>query len=162
MPVDPERLRAIMRHWSTGICIVSASEHGHVHGMTVNSFTSVTLEPPLVLVSLERITRTHGMVERTGAFAVSILHDGQQALSERFAGRDTEHAERFDGVATHTHSSGAPVLDDCLATLDCRVVAQHVVGTHSLFLGEALAGEAHNHRPPLLYFRRDYRRVADG
>lgn len=150
-----------MRQWATGITIVGARADGQDHGMTVNSFTSVSLDPPLVLVSLEQSTRTYRLVQLSGAFSVSILHDGQQAISDRFAGRETEATERFDGVPHHAEITGSPILDDCLAWLDCRVAARLPQGTHTIFIGEAVAARVVNGRPPLLYFRRDYRRLMD-
>lgn len=151
-----------MRHWATGISVVGSSgPNRQVHGMTVNSFISIALEPPLVLVSLERITRTHEFVDHSGAFSVSILHEGQQAISDRFAGRESEHTDRFDGVPYHTEVTGAPVLDDCLAALDCRVVSSADYGTHTVYIGEAVAAKVSDGRQPLLYFHRAYRRLID-
>ena len=73
MPVDPEMLRAVMRHWPTGVAVLTSRHGGQTHGMTVNSFTSISLEPPLVLACIERIVRTHALVEQSGVFAMSFL-----------------------------------------------------------------------------------------
>lgn len=156
MAVDSETLRAVMRHWTTGVAILTARDGAHVHGMTVNSFTSVALEPPLVLVCVERAVRTHALVDKSRAFALSILCDGQQALSDRFAGRHTENADRFEGLRTHTAITGAPILAENIGWLDCVVVAAHEAGTHTIFVAEVVAAKAQDGSHPLVYFDRDY------
>lgn len=184
MAVDPEVLRAVMRHWPTGVTILSTRSGAQAHGMTVNSFTSVSLDPPLVLASLEQTVRTHGLVQQSGSFAVSFLREGQEWISDRFAGRDTENKDRFEGLATFTAVTGAPILADNVGHLDCVVVAAHPAGNHTLFVAEVVAagvgtavpvlGDDDHHTPPdgtapnsaasrtrpLLYFNRDYRRMA--
>jgi len=159
MAVDPETLRTVMRHWTTGVTILTARDGVRQHGMTVNAFTSVSLEPPLVLASIERAVRTHALVEHSRAFAISFLKVGQEFLSERFAGRDTEHQDRFEGVPTHTAVTGAPILADTLGYLDCVVVASYRAGTHTLFIAEVVAAKAPAEGEPLVYFDRGYRRL---
>src|SRR5450830_1437314 len=112
MPVDPEMLRAVMRHWPTGVAILTSRHGGQAHGMTVNSITSISLEPPLVLACIERIVRTHALVEQSRVFAISFLREGQAWVSDRFAGRDTEITDRFEGLGTYTAVTGAPILAD--------------------------------------------------
>lgn len=162
MPINAEQLRNAMRFWATGVTIVSANHQGEQHGMTVSSFTSITLTPPLVVVSLERETRTHNLVDASGAFGVTILRAEQQALSDRFAGRETEQDNRFNGLETRTLATGSPFLKDGLACFDCRVTAQHQIGSHTLFIGEVVAAEVNpqaNNSRPLLYYNRDYRQL---
>jgi flavin reductase (DIM6/NTAB) family NADH-FMN oxidoreductase RutF len=173
MAIDPELLRSVMRHWTTGVTILTSRHAGLAHGMTVNSFTSVSLEPPLVLASIEHDVRTHELIEASGVFAVSFLRAGQAWISDRFAGRETENTDRFDGLETFTAVTGAPVLRDNLAWLDCVVTAAHPAGNHTLFVAEvvaASAGHAGEHPPgaaggsrhrPLLYFDRAYRELCD-
>ncbi len=169
MPVDPEILRAVMRHWPTGVTVL-ASRHGAIrHGMTVNSFTSVSLEPPLVLACLEQDVRTHGLVQDSGVFAISILRAGQEWVSDRFAGRDTEHADRFQGLATFTAVTGAPILAENIGFLDCAVTAAHPAGNHTIFVAQVVAASpgaldpadapGGNGARPLLYFDRSYREL---
>ena len=166
MPVDPEMLRAVMRHWPTGVTVL-ASRHGAVqHGMTVNSFTSVSLEPPLVLACLEQIVRTHALVQSSCIFSISILRAGQEWISDRFAGRETEHADRFEGLSTFTAVTGAPILTENIGFLDCVVTAAHPAGNHTIFVAEVVAASPGPFAPsavpggngarPLLYFDRDY------
>ena len=160
MAVDPEALRTVMRHWTTGVAILTARDGAHVHGMTVNSFASVALEPPLVLVCVERAVHTHALVEHSRAFALSILCDGQQLISDRFAGRDTEHQDRFEGLSTHTAITGAPILAENIGWLDCVVVAAHEAGTHTIFVAEVVAAKIRDGSRPLAYFDRDYHTLA--
>jgi len=157
MSVDPELLRAAMRQWVTGVTIVSVALDGVRHGMTVTSFTSLSLEPPLVLVSLENITRTREMVLQAGYFGVTILSQGQREVSDVFAGRHTEYQDRFAGLQTYTLSSMSPLLVDGLAGFDCRLVASHPAGNHTMFVGDVLALHFDSSKSPLLYYDRDYR-----
>lgn len=161
MVVDPETLRTVMRHWTTGVALLTARDGAHVHGMTVNSFTSVSLEPPLVLVCVEQVVRTHALVERSQAFAISILNEGQAYLSDRFAGRDTEHKDRFEGVRTFTAITGAPIIAENMGYLDCAVVAAHEAGTHTIFVAEVVAAQVQDGRGPLVYFNRGYHSLVE-
>jgi len=156
MTVDPEALRAVMRHWTTGVTILSARDGTRVHGMTLNSFASVSLHPPLILVCIERVVRTHALVERSRAFALSILCEGQQWISDRFAGRHTENINRFEGLTTHTAVTGAPILVENMGYLDCVVAAAHPVSTHTIFIAEVVAAQVQDGSKPLVYFDRNY------
>ena len=160
MGVDAETLRRAMRLWASGVTVVTALSEGQVHGMTVSSFASLALEPPLVLVSLEQLARTHDMVERSGQFGVTILAQDQQELSDRFGGRIGDSLDRFAGLETETLWSGVPFVKGGLAYLDCRVLATHPAGTHTLFIGEVMALRIRKRTGPLLYFNRDYRRLS--
>lgn len=127
--------------------------------MTVSSFTSVSLAPPLILVSLELGSATQQFIARVGSFAVSILEESQHRLSDRFAGRDPERADRFLGASWRTSALGHPIPDGALASLDCRVSATYAGGTHALFLAEVLTAGSLNDGKPLLYFDRSYRHL---
>ncbi len=150
-----------MRHWASGVAIVTVTHEGDRHGMTVSSFTSIAAEPPLVLVSLQTSSRTHGLVSKAGYFGVTILAEDQQAISERFAGRVADEDDRFLGLATETLVTGAPFLIGGLACLDCRVTGTYPAGTNTVFFGEVLATRTHNAGRPLLYFDRAYRRMSE-
>ena len=121
MAISPEHLMQAMRRWATGVSVVSARHNGVQHGMTVNSFTSVSLTPPLILVSLEQVTRTQKLVKQAGFFGVTILSARQKDLAQRFAGGYAEEQNRFNGLSTRTLTSGVPFLVDGLAWLDCAV-----------------------------------------
>lgn len=157
MTANPEEFRRVMRQWATGVTIVSVIEKGIIHGMTVNSFTSLSLHPPLVLVSLENGTRTHEMLERTGSFGVTILSRVQSKLSDLFAGRQTEDEDRFAGVETFTLISGAPFVVGGLAFFDCRVIHSHTAGTHTVYFAEVLEVQQGPTGQPLIYYDQAYR-----
>lgn len=148
-----------MRNWTTGVTLVTAYDADGPHGMTVSSFTSVSLEPPRVLVSLERTSRTHRMVERSRRFGVSILSEDQRDLAERFAGRVGDGENRFADVEYELTPNGVPYVLGSLAFLDCRVVDAHPAATHTLFIGEVVGGSQLQDSQPLAYFHRDYRRL---
>src|SRR6266487_5664805 len=100
MSLDPEQLRHAMRAWTTGVAVVTASHDGKQYGMTVNSFTSISLEPPLISVTLKQLTHTHDLVVKSNEFSVTILAAEQKELSERFAGKVPNITNRFDSVQT--------------------------------------------------------------
>lgn len=161
MIVDSEAVRSTMRYWATGVTIVTAKHHDHYHGMTVSSFTSISLEPPLVLVSLEKTTRTHELVQKAGVFGVTILAEEQIEISNRFANPHTETGYRFGDIVTHTLETGVPFISDGLAFLDCRVVSSLSEGTHTMFVGEVVALGTGKIRNPLLYYNRGYRLLSE-
>ncbi|MEJ5225691.1 MAG: flavin reductase family protein [Anaerolineales bacterium] len=160
-PVDPDALRQAMRQWATGVVIVTAMHEGVTHGMTVSSFTSVSLTPPQVLISLAQETRTHALVKKSHHFGVSILGAGQEDISNRFAGRIPDEQDRLAGLDTLTLVTGTPLLADSIARFDCRVIATFTSGTHTLFIGEVLAAESREDAKPLLYYNRGYRTLSD-
>jgi flavin reductase (DIM6/NTAB) family NADH-FMN oxidoreductase RutF len=107
MTLDSEGLRAAMRAWPAGVTVVTAAHEGARHGMTVNSFTSISLDPPLVTISLQKTARTHEMVSKSRAFGVTILSAGQTQISDLFAGRMPGIADRFAGLQVETLISGS-------------------------------------------------------
>jgi len=129
----------------------------------------VSLEPALVLVCIEQNVRTHAMVLRSGVFAITFLRVGQEWISNRFAGRETEHANRFEDLETITAVTGAPILAENIGYLDCVVTARHPAGNHTIFVAEVVAAHPgpldpaappeHDGSAPLLYFNRDYHRL---
>ncbi len=156
-----EQLRAAMRAWTSGVTIVTAAYTGDQHGMTVSSFTSVSLDPPLVVISLQTVSRTYELVSRAKAFGVTILASNQQAISERFADRPADGKDRLDGLETETFVTGAPFIKGGLAFLDCRVIQSIPSGMNTLFIGEVVAVRGDDHESPLVYHDRQYRRLKD-
>ena len=161
-----QKMREGMRLWTTGVAVAAASLDGVQHGMTVTSFASISLEPPQVLISLEKGTRTHDLVAGSGAYAVTVLGVEQQALSERFAGREFEDKNRFEGVDFTLGDTGSPIVTGGLAYFDCRVVEVYDAGSHSLFIAEVVEAGAPagggEGAAPLLYFDRGYREIGRG
>jgi flavin reductase (DIM6/NTAB) family NADH-FMN oxidoreductase RutF len=154
--VDPGDLRLSMRLWATGVTIVSTRYREIRHGMTVSAFTSVSLDPPLLLVCLEHGTRTHNLVQQSGVYGVSILGAQQKEISERFAGRQTEYQDRFRGLRIFTLKTGSPLILDGLAGLDCRVASSYEAGSHTIFVGEVVGSQIGEKGQPLIYYDRNY------
>ncbi len=159
MTLDPEKLRQAMRAWTTGVVIVTAIHEGRQYGMTVNSFTSISLEPPLISITLKQLTHTHDLVVKSGRFAVTILTAEQQELSDRFAGRTPNILDRFEGVQTERLASDIPVFKNGMAYLDCRVVNSIPVGENTLFVAEVVAAQHAAAGDPLVYHNREYWRL---
>jgi flavin reductase (DIM6/NTAB) family NADH-FMN oxidoreductase RutF len=154
--ITEEITRQAMRKWTTGITIVSARFEGAMHGMTVNSFTSLSLSPPLILVSIQQRSRTHDLILHSGFFGVSILDQNQREVSERFAGRLPDDVDRFAGLQTFTLSSGSPFITGGLSYLDCHVVQTLETGGNTLFIGEIKAVRISENGSPLIYHDQDY------
>jgi flavin reductase (DIM6/NTAB) family NADH-FMN oxidoreductase RutF len=159
--VDRDALRGAMRHWATGVTIVSSVSGGIQHGMTVSSFTSISLDPPMVLISLAGSSRTYELVQRSGVFGVTVLGQAQSEISDRFAGRTPDDQDRFVGLETFTLETGAPFLAGGEACFDCRVTAHYLVGDHTLFVGRVVAVRSTPQAGPLLYYDRAYRQLGE-
>jgi flavin reductase (DIM6/NTAB) family NADH-FMN oxidoreductase RutF len=156
MAFDPSEFRRILGHWITGVAVVASNKPGgEPCGLTANAVTSLSLDPPLVLVCVDRSADSHDCLRDAGVFTVNILDAASERLARRFAAWDI--ADKFEGIAHHTAPSGAPVLEDALAWLDCRLTAQYPGGDHTIFLGEVTAGDAKDGQP-LLYYRGGYGR----
>ena len=164
MTLDPEQLRQAMRAWTTGVAVVTALHDGRRYGMTVNSFTSISLEPPLISVALKRLTHTHELVEASGEFSVTILSAYQKELSDRFAGKQPDIKDRFTDVTTETLSINAPLIKGGMAYFNCRVMHSIPVGENTLFVAEVIAvsriGEGEGGGNPLVYHNRTYWNLA--
>lgn len=156
MTLDPEKLRAAMRAWSAGVTVVTAVHEGHQHGMTVNSFTSISLEPAMITISLRVSTRTHELVSKSGAFGLTILSAEQSDISNLFSGQVVGAEDRFANLKTETMVTGSPLIAGGLAWMDCRVVQTFDAGMNTLFIAEVLAAHEANDGPPLIYHNRKY------
>ena len=159
MTLDSEQLRRAMRAWTTGVTVVTAKFQDQHYGMTVNSFTSISLEPPLVSLALRQLTHTHDLVEKSGEFAVTILSADQKELSERFAGKFPEIQDRFEGVVTETLVLDAPLIKGGIAWFNCRVVNAIPVGENTLFVAEVIAVRGDGEGDPLVYHNRVYHKI---
>ena len=147
-PVDVSVFRKAMGSFPTGVTVVTvACDDGDMHGMTVNSFSSVSLDPMLVLVCLGETSRGVGLIERAEAFVVNVLSAGQQDVSRWFANRHRPAGSAmFDGVPFEPGVTGCPVLVGATASFDCRLRQSHRAGDHLIVLGEVVALV---HRPEL-------------
>lgn len=156
MTLDPEKLRHAMRAWTTGVAVVTATHAGEQYGMTVNSFTSISLEPPLISVTMKQLTHTHDLAVKSGMFAVTVLTSEQKELSERFAGKLPNIVNRFDGVETDKVVIDAPVLKNGMAYFNCRIMHSIPVGENTLFVAEVIAVQGEGKDNPLVYHNREY------
>lgn len=143
-----------MRHFPTGVSVVTSVREGEPRGVTVSAFASVSADPPLVLICVNREARSYLYISSSKIFCVNLLAGDQQALAERFSGRLRER--QFEGVAYETGITGAAILSGTVAHLDCEVAEEHSAGTHSIFIGRVLSCAS---RPgsPLGYYNGEFR-----
>jgi flavin reductase (DIM6/NTAB) family NADH-FMN oxidoreductase RutF len=157
VPASTDDFVAAMRRFATGVAIVTTEHQGRIHGFTVNAFASVSVNPPTVLICVNRGATAHPLIAESQRFCVNILALEQRALAERFAGG--EPRSRFDGVPYRIGPSGSPILDGTLAHVDCALTEELTASTHTIFLGNVIdAGWREG--VPLGYFDRQYRDFA--
>lgn len=158
--MDAATFRAVLGQWPTGVTVVTTVVDGVRHGVTASSFSSVSLDPPLVSVCLARTAFAHDLLARAGVFGVAILAKDQAELGQRFARFDAE-LDRFAGEEWETAKTGAPLLATALGWLDCAVAHAYEGGDHTIFVGEVLAGATPRTTSPLLYHSRTWGQFAD-
>jgi flavin reductase len=156
--------RATVGLFATGITVVTANAVGQEHGMTLNAFASVALDPLLVLACVERDAIMHKVLEEAGSFALSVLAEDQEPIARYFADstRPSGAAQFADLSYRIGRATAAPLLEDALAWIECEVERTYDGGDHSIFLGRVLTVERGRVREPLLYFGGAYRRPGDG
>jgi flavin reductase (DIM6/NTAB) family NADH-FMN oxidoreductase RutF len=159
--LSPQLFRKVVGHFVTGITVITVERSpGQVHGMTANSFTSVSLDPLLILISVDHNARLLSFLEVQGRFGVNILRDTQQTFSEHFAKPLQDYdANESLGIHFRWTETGIPLLQDVLAHLACNVVAKHPAGDHTLFVAEVESMDV-GEGEPLLYYTGKYRRIA--
>lgn len=165
MSFDSAAFRRVMGHFATGVTVVTSLDGERPVGITVNALSSISLEPPLVMVALDRRRRATPVLQAAGRYAVNVLGEDQQALSDCFAGAPVvPDREAFCGAAwTPGAASGLPLLAGAIATLECEIVEEIPVGDHLLFIGRAIAiANEEAHPEPLVYYRRRYLRLERG
>jgi flavin reductase (DIM6/NTAB) family NADH-FMN oxidoreductase RutF len=184
MAIEKDFFRQVAGQFATGVTVVTTCSQGKPAGITVNAFCSVSLEPPLVLVCIDLVSLTLPVIRESGSFAVNILTNEQEEFSRCFAGSTEERYEHFCHASFHIAATGAPIIDDVLAFIDARVVAEYPAGDHVIFLGQIEAmgtnghvafaheedqqladlnghiNEAGNEKAPLAYYRGKYRHLA--
>lgn len=160
MSITSEQYRDALRHFPSGVTIVTIRAGDQRHGLTVSAFASVSPDPPLIIVMIDHRHSAHTLIEQPGAtFAVNILAEEQIELSNRFAWVKDE--DRFAVGNWTTAATGAPVLSDALGWLDCSVHSRHPAGTHTIYVGEVQeASVPRPEREPLVYWNRGYRKLS--
>ncbi|MEM1094818.1 MAG: flavin reductase family protein [Bacteroidota bacterium] len=158
-----DALRAVMRSVPSPVTVVTAATpDGEVRGMTIGSFTSVSMAPPLISFNVQRSARMSEILAAATHFSVHVLAADQSAYSNRFASPKMDPEAQFDGIPHTLDANGVPILDDALARLDCVPFAIHPAGDHILLLGEVInAVEPAADRAPLLYVNRAYRHIGE-
>ncbi|MEX2560681.1 MAG: flavin reductase family protein [Pirellulales bacterium] len=157
MAIDADAQRRVMGYLATGVTVVTSRVGDELCGMTANAVTSLSLDPPLVLVAVDKRAAFHACLKAGGGFAVNVLSVEQEDLSRRFA---TSGLKDFSDLDWTEAASGAAVFSDALAWVDCRLVEVLPGGDHDIFIGEILAGDARE-GSPLLFYRGKYRRLDD-
>jgi flavin reductase (DIM6/NTAB) family NADH-FMN oxidoreductase RutF len=160
MPINQDDFRDALRHFPAGVTLVTVQAGEERHGMTASAFVSVSPQPPLISVIIDHRGRSHDLFEQSNAvFAVNILREGQEDLSNHFS-RPQE--DRFNLGEWTTAVTGAPVLVDALAWLDCTVYSRHTAGTHTIYIGEVQASRVnYPDSKPLVYWNRAYRTIQE-
>jgi|ERR1700687_357893 len=156
MPIDKQEFRRVLGHFAAGVTIVTTiGDDGKPYGLTATAFTSVSLEPPLVLVCVDKRSESHPHFHTSRVFAVNFLGVDHEHLSRRFA---VTGGDKFTDLATDKGVTGAPILPEALGYLDCSTVEVFEGGDHTIFLGRVEAANAREGEP-LLYFRGAYRQI---
>ena len=161
--MDQLGLRQAMGRFATGVTVVTTRLGDELHGMTANAITSVSLQPLLALVCVDKAAHLHDAVCQSGIFGVSVLSGEQEALARRFSNDARAHdTSDFDGVRVFAAATGAPLIEACLSYVDCRVIEVMGGGDHTIFLGEVQALGVAEQGTPLLYYAGRYSRLAEG
>jgi flavin reductase (DIM6/NTAB) family NADH-FMN oxidoreductase RutF len=156
MAIERNELRRVMGHFATGVTVVTTRDvDGKPYGLTANAVCSVSLTPPLLLICVDKSAESHPALQRSRLFAVNVLALDHEDLSRRFA---VSGGDKFVDVPHRAGITGAPLLEGVLATAECRVVAVHDAGDHTIYIGEVEHVDATG-GDPLLFFRGQYRRL---
>lgn len=154
-------LRQMMGRFATGVTVVAARHGPLLAGMTANAIASISVDPPLLMASINRRSETHVAIVGSHSFAVSVLEAEQRAIAECFALPTTAaKLQRFCDAPWHEAETGSPILDGAIAYFDCRLHESHPAGTHTIFIGEIVAAGYEESGEPLLWFGSRYRLMA--
>jgi flavin reductase (DIM6/NTAB) family NADH-FMN oxidoreductase RutF len=155
----PQRFKDALASWASGVSIVATRAGGLVYGVTVSSFASLSIDPPLVIACIAQKSKLPPMVRESRRFAISLLSQEQHDTSAAFARSGREPSPGFGGSAEERTASGMPVVAGAMAHLDCELHAELGVGDHTIFVGRVIEAVTHDDRSPLVYYRRKYRRL---
>lgn len=159
MTPDSENFRTVLGHFATGVVIVTSSTDGEPVGLTAQSFSALSLQPPLVLFCVAHTSTTWPRFRDTGRFCVHVLGDHQEKVCRNFA---VSGADKFAGVDWEWNEAGNPVISDCIAYIDCRLHNVHEEGDHHIVIGEVLDLYLGTKADPLLFFQGTFRRLLAG
>jgi flavin reductase (DIM6/NTAB) family NADH-FMN oxidoreductase RutF len=156
LAVDPLEFRGIIGHFVTGVTVITTAAGDQLHGMTANAVSSLSLDPVMVLICVDKSTHTHRVLDQGGVFTVNILGEQQESVSRIFAKKSEPETGTLRGQAFRRGETGAPILEGCLAYVECRVVNVMEGGDHSIFLGEVVSEGVKEEMRPLLFYRGGY------
>ena len=159
MPIDAARYRKIVGHLATGVTVITTAHDGWLHGMTANAVTSLSLNPLLLLICVDKTAHAHEQIAKAGRFAVNILTGEQEDVSRTFAVTAGPEEGSLRGVAYKIGAQGSPILDDVLAYFECEVVDRCEGGDHTIYIGSVLSGDVVEEGAPLLFYRGGYQRI---
>jgi 3-hydroxy-9,10-secoandrosta-1,3,5(10)-triene-9,17-dione monooxygenase reductase component len=154
-PTLQSALKQAMRVYPQGVTVATIATPEGPRGLTVSSFTSVSLDPPLVLISIAKSSALHEAFRRTKGFAINFLADDQKSVSDRFAGR-VQLMDRFAGIGHKEGSTGAPLIDGARAAIECAAWRVYEGGDHSIIVGEVVEARSLNSKRPLVYYSQQY------
>jgi 3-hydroxy-9,10-secoandrosta-1,3,5(10)-triene-9,17-dione monooxygenase reductase component len=156
--IDLQELRRVMGHFATGVTVVTTKDGADApFGLTANAFASLSLNPPLVLVCVDKAAQCYACFEGSKIFAINVLAEGQEEISRRFA---TKGAQKFNGIPWHKSASGLALLDGAISYIECKVVSSYDGGDHTIYVGEVLRAASSGERP-LIFFKGKYHRLPD-
>ncbi len=158
MPINKDEFRAALGRFASGVTVITTRDNdGNLHGITVSAFCSVSLEPPLILICVEKTTGSYRALEESENFVVNILREDQQYYSDQFA---SYLPEKFNGIEFEMNDADIPVLKNTLANLECRLVNAYDGGDHTIFIGLVEKNLVADEQP-LIYYHGNYRKLGD-
>ncbi len=155
-PVDAETFKNALASWPSGVTILTTEHEGQVYGITASSFSTLSIDPLLVLVCIQNGNHLEQMVPASGKFAVSVLARDQDAISNHFAVSGRDPGPDLDGFETFTDVTGSPIVSGSIAHLDCELESVLPGGDHVIAVGRVVSAASDAEKEPLLYFRRGY------
>lgn len=159
MGLDAAGYRKLIGHFATGVTVITTANDGLLHGMTANAITSVSLDPLLLLVCVDRQAHAYEQLLQSGRFGVNILAEDQEEISRLFATKSEPERGQLRGAAFRLGEHGTPLLEGCLAYVECEVADRFEAGDHTIFIGAVLDGRVLRDALPLLFYQAAYRRL---
>jgi flavin reductase (DIM6/NTAB) family NADH-FMN oxidoreductase RutF len=159
LPLDKAAFRLVMGHFASGVTIMTTTAAGRMHGMTVSAFASQSLDPLLILVSVERTTVMHQLVLQSQAFAINILDANAEGTARFFADNARLSGPEFVEGAYRMGATGSPILEEATAYIEARMHSALEAGDHTIIVGRVAALEVRSEADPLIYYRSGYRGV---
>ena len=158
MPLEPQELRRVMGHFATGVTVITTNDQdGNPNGLTANAFMSLSLDPPLVLISVDKGAQCYACFNLQNGFTVNFLSEDQEEVSRRFA---TKGIDKFAGLRWHAGENGGAILDAALGYVECKITQCYDGGDHTIVVGEVINANAIDGRP-LLFFKGKYQRLPE-